>query len=55
MKQSFYITKWHQKKVTSMVLAATEGKNAVVCGRKDIEGKVLFPEDNTPEDNTPEM
>ena len=38
-------------KVMSIVLAASEGKNAnaVVRGRKDIKGKVLFTEDDSPE------
>ncbi|KAK1353755.1 hypothetical protein POM88_052120 [Heracleum sosnowskyi] len=43
--------KMTSEKVTSIVLAASEGKKVAVRGKKEIKGKVLFGEDDTPEDD----
>ncbi|KAK1359720.1 hypothetical protein POM88_044194 [Heracleum sosnowskyi] len=47
--------KMASEKAISIVLASSEGKNVDVRRKKDIKGKVLFPEDDTQEDDdTPE-
>ncbi|KAK1353157.1 hypothetical protein POM88_052995 [Heracleum sosnowskyi] len=43
--------KMASEKTISIVLAASEGKNVDVRRKKDIKGKVLFPDDDTPEDD----
>ncbi|KAK1375598.1 hypothetical protein POM88_031791 [Heracleum sosnowskyi] len=43
--------KMASEKAISIVLAASEGKNVDVRRKKNIKGKVLFPDDDTPEDD----
>ncbi|KAK1359789.1 hypothetical protein POM88_044263 [Heracleum sosnowskyi] len=43
--------KMASEKAISIVLATSEGKNVDVRRKKDIKGKVLFPDDDTPEDD----